>query len=63
MSAQVTSSNRKTPSALTGSARAAWLKARKRRNWAIFLVLISFIVAEGDDRDLVLSREPLNDSP
>lgn len=33
------------PAELTGPARAAWLKARKRRNWAIFLALLSFIVA------------------
>lgn len=33
------------PTELTGAAREAWLKARKRRNWAIFFALISFIVA------------------
>ncbi len=37
-------SQTKSPTELTGPARAAWLKARRRRNWAIFAVLISFIV-------------------
>ncbi|GAB5468525.1 MAG: hypothetical protein Kilf2KO_15550 [Rhodospirillales bacterium] len=36
---------RKDPTELTGPARSHWLKERRRRNWAIFLALISFIVA------------------
>ena len=33
------------PTELTGPDRKAWLRQRRRRNWAIFLALISFIVA------------------
>ncbi len=38
-------SERANPANLKGPERRAWLKARKRRNWAIFLALMSFIVA------------------
>ncbi len=36
---------RKSPTELTGDERAHWLRQRRRRNWAIFGALITFIVA------------------
>ncbi len=36
---------RKDPTELSGDERAHWLRQRRRRNWAIFSALITFIVA------------------
>ncbi|MBC6405710.1 MAG: hypothetical protein GDA41_08325 [Rhodospirillales bacterium] len=33
------------PTGFTGANREKWLRERRRRNWAIFLSLIAFVVA------------------